>query len=493
MNSTVMNSQSAAEPERAVEHGQLSPGVLGTADIVFMVMAAAAPMGVVVMLMPMAFALGNGGGVPGTYLGAIAAMLLFAVGYVRIIPFVQNAGAFYAYIAASVGRTWGLAAAYVAAFSYFALSASTLAGMAYYCELALHQATGLKLHWAIWAFGGLLLVAYLSYRRITLAAKVLGFALAAEVGLILLLDFAIVAHLGWQGMDLHAFTPDRVLAPGLGVAAIYAFNGVLGVEGTAIYQEEARRREVTVPRATYIAVVLVGLFYVFTAWCLSSAAGATRVAALAKSDPGVFVVNQSSTHLGAWGAHAVSLLVLTSAFAAGLGLFNNSARYLFALGRDGALPKALSQVHPKHGSPYIAAIVLSVALLIVFVLAVLAGLDPLTNVATALVGLGSVGLMALLAITSLVIPIYFAKQRMFGPAVTLAPTVGGLVIATATVLAFMNYPLLTGVDSVVINRLPYLLVTLALFGAAQAMWMRRNNPVVYERIGSTRIEEGPQK
>src|SRR6188474_506601 len=132
MNSTVMTSQSAAESERAVVHGQLSRGVLGTADIVFMVMAAAAPMGVVVMLLPMAFVFGNGGGVPGTYLGAIGAMLLFAVGYVRIIPFVQNAGAFYAYIAASVGRTCGLAAAYVAAFSYFALAASTLSAMAYF-------------------------------------------------------------------------------------------------------------------------------------------------------------------------------------------------------------------------------------------------------------------------------------------------------------------------------------------------------------------------
>ena len=129
MSSTALPRPSAAEPERTLVSARLSSGVLGTSDIVFMVMAAAAPMGVVVMLMPMAFALGNGGGVPGTYLGAIVAMLLFAVGYVRIIPFVQNAGAFYAYISASVGRTLGLAAAYVAAFSYFALSASTLAAM----------------------------------------------------------------------------------------------------------------------------------------------------------------------------------------------------------------------------------------------------------------------------------------------------------------------------------------------------------------------------
>lgn len=490
MSSTPLPGVSAAASERVPAGDQLSMGVLGTSDIVFMVMAAAAPMGVVVMLMPMAFIFGNGGGVAGTYLGAIGAMLLFAIGYVRIIPFVQNAGAFYAYISASVGRTCGLAAAYVAAFSYFALAASTLTAMAYFCELFFERLTGFKQHWSLWAFGGLVLVSYLSYHRITLAARVLGIALAAEVALILLLDFSILAHVGWGAFELLDFTPARIVAPGLGVAAIYAFNGVIGVEGTAIYQEEARRREVTVPRATYIAVVLVGLFYVFTAWCLTSAVGADRVASVAKASPGTFVVDQSLAHLGKWAADAVSLLVLTSSFAAVLGLFNNSARYLYALGRDGMLPRALAQTHPQHHSPHIAGWVLTAALLIVCVLAVLAGLDPLTNVSTALVGLGSVGLMALLAITALTIPIFFARRRMFGLAVTIAPAAGGLVIAAATVLAFLNYSVLTGVDSAVINRLPYVLIALAAFGACQALWLRRKNPALYLRIASTRVEGG---
>jgi len=190
MSSTPLTHPPIANPEPDLTSGRLSSGVLGTSDIVFMVMAAAAPMGVVVTLLPMAFAFGNGGGVPGTYLGATAAMLLFAIGYVRIIPFVQNAGAFYAYIAASVGRIWGLAAAYVAAFSYFALSASTLSAMAYFCELLFERLTGLKLHWSVWAFGGLVLACGLSYHRITLAATVLGVALAAEVALMLFLHYA---------------------------------------------------------------------------------------------------------------------------------------------------------------------------------------------------------------------------------------------------------------------------------------------------------------
>lgn len=468
--------------------GMLSSGALGTADVVFMVVAAAAPMAVVVALMPMAFAFGNGGGVPGVWLGAVAAMLLFAVGYVRIIPYVRNAGAFYAYIAASFGREWGLGAAYAAAFSYFALACSTLGALAFFTEQLFEALAGRSLHWSLWAFLAIALVSWLSYRRITLAAAILGVALVAEFAIVLLLDLKIVHDVPMRAFEFSDFSPVRVLAPGLGIAAIYAFNSMIGVEGTAIYQEEARNRTVTIPRATYLAVAIVGMFYVLTAWCLTAAAGAERVAALARSNPGTFIADISRSHLGEPGAWAVSVLVLTSAFAAVLGLFNNSARYLYALARDGVLPAALANTHPRHHSPHVAALVLSAALCLVFAAAVVMRLDPLLNVATALAGLGSVGLMALLGITSVAIPVFFARHRNMSFANSVPPAVGGLVILAATTLAFMNYSALTGVGSAVINHLPYALILLFLGGLGHALWLRANRRDVYTRIGSSHVD-----
>jgi len=70
--------------------GGLFSGILGTGDIIFMILACAAPMGVLAGIVPLAFAFGNGAGVPGTQLGMSIVMLLFAVGYVRIIPHVRN-------------------------------------------------------------------------------------------------------------------------------------------------------------------------------------------------------------------------------------------------------------------------------------------------------------------------------------------------------------------------------------------------------------------
>jgi amino acid transporter len=470
-------------------HQGLCPGALKTPDLVFMVMATAAPMAVVVALMPLAFAFGNGAGVPGTYLAAVVAMLLFAVGYVRIIPHVRNAGAFYAYIAASFGRTTGLAAAYVAALSYFALSCSTLGALSFFSEELCRITFGVSIRWEVWAISSTVAVAYFAYRRITLAATVLTVALVLEIALLLLLDIAIINTRGLDWSSLEYFSPSNIFAPGLGIAVIYAFDSLLGVEGTAIYQEEARDRDRTVPRATYISILAIGFFYVLTGWCLVIGIGdKNAISEVAGSDPGRFLVGQIKYFMGDVAAISLSWLVVTSAFAASLALFNNAARYAYALARDGVLPASLAQTHAKHRSPHRAVIILSSLLLVVFLVSSLSGLDPLLNISTALVGVGAVGLMALLAVTALGIPVFFARRGVWGLGVTIAPATGGCLIAVATFLAIRNYPALTGVPSGVINYLPVILLVVIAVGIVQARWLLKHNLIVFNDIGSHRVE-----
>lgn len=468
--------------------GQLSARALGTADIVFMVVAAAAPMAVTVGLAPMAFALGNGAGVTLTWLVSLGAMLLFAVGYVRIIPFVRNAGAFYAYISAAIGRSCGLGAAYVAALSYFALACSTLGGLAFFSEQLYEQTTGRHLHWILWGALEVGLVGWLMFRQIKLAASVLGVALVAEILVLATLDVRIVMHAGLHGLDFGVFSPKWLLVPGLGITSIFTFNSMIGIEGTAIYQEEARDAATTVPRATYISLAIVGLFYIFTAWCLTMAVGAENVAAVARASPSTFVTDRCVQYIGALGGTTVGVFVLTSMFAAVLGLSNNCARYLFALARDGVLPQAFARTHPRHRSPHIAGLSITAGLLLVLVVTQILGLNPLLNLQNAMAGLGSVGLMALLGITALIIPVYFLRHGGWTLANSVAPGLGGIAILAATVIAVNNYSALTGVDSTLINRLPYLLLVLAAVGAIQANIIRRRSPQRFLRIGAARVE-----
>lgn len=468
---------------------QLERGVLGTSSIVFMVLAVSAPLAVVVALMPIALAFGNGPGVPGAWILGSIAMLLFAMGYVRQIPFIRNAGAFYAYISASVGRTIGLPAAYVAAVSYLALCLSTLAALAFFCGDLFALVTGVQTPWQLWAALSIVAVSVLAYHRITMVATVLSVALIAEIVMIMALNIAIIIQKGLPAFNLGDFAPSSVFAPGLGVALIYAFNSMIGFESTAIYQEEAANRKVTIPRATYISVIVAGLLYALTAWCLSTAIGSLEVAKVAGADPGHFITARAGDFLGAWSAHAFSVLVVTSAFAATLGLFNNSARYIYALARDGVLPQRLAKTHPVYKSPHVASMFLTLVLAVITVAAAMAGLDPLLNISPMFVGLGSVGLMVLLALTALGIPVFFARRGTYGVTTTVAPAIGGIAIAAATWLAVTNYTALTGVDSPLVNALPWLLVVVAIAGFLQALWMRANRPQAYEKIGASRIED----
>src|SRR4029079_7839281 len=72
-------------------------GNLGVPSIVFMVVAAAAPLGVIGGGGPLGIAGGNGAGFPATFVVSTIILLLFAVGFTALTPYVQEAGAFFSY------------------------------------------------------------------------------------------------------------------------------------------------------------------------------------------------------------------------------------------------------------------------------------------------------------------------------------------------------------------------------------------------------------
>lgn len=478
----------APAPE-APRRAALASASLGARHIVFMVVAAAAPMAVVIAIMPIALALGNGVGTPGMFLVASLVLLVFSLGYTRMSPHVRNAGAFYAYIAHGLGKPLGLVAAYVAVIAYNSLSAATCGALAFFAHDTANSLLGIDLPWTVWAAVAIAIVAVLGYRKITLTARVLGVALLAEVLVLLALDVAILIDRGPGAFSFEVFAPTNVFGGVVGVAIIYAFSSYLGFEGTAIYAEEARDPKRAVPRATYAAVAIVGTFYVITSWSLLAAYGGDRSVAIAGEDPGGFVFGLTDRFIGSAVTDITNVLIVTSAFAAVLAFHNAAARYFFALSRDGFLPAALSRTHSRHGSPYVAGMT-QVAVLVVIVGGfAVAGLDPLLNLSTAMTGFGAVGLLALLTVTSAAIAAFFWRRGERGGRTTVAPIAATLGLGTATVLALANYPSLTGSDSQLINSLPWIYLPVVAVGLGFALWVRRRAPETYAQIGSTPLAE----
>lgn len=106
---------------KATPTNQLRRNSLGLIAVTFMVISAAAPLTGVAGAMPLAFLLGNGTGIPLTFLLLTLVMLAFAAGYVAMSRHVTNAGAFYAYAARGLGGHLGGAVAITAMVSYNAM------------------------------------------------------------------------------------------------------------------------------------------------------------------------------------------------------------------------------------------------------------------------------------------------------------------------------------------------------------------------------------
>ena len=96
----------------------LRKNALGVPHIVFFVIAAAAPLTAVVGVTPAAFMLGNGPGVPVTFILVGLLYLVFSIGFTAMSGHVLSAGGFYAYIKAGLGPAFGVAGALIALVTY---------------------------------------------------------------------------------------------------------------------------------------------------------------------------------------------------------------------------------------------------------------------------------------------------------------------------------------------------------------------------------------
>ncbi|WP_169304039.1 APC family permease [Arthrobacter sp. CAU 1506] len=464
---------------------QLKGESIATRHIVASVIAAAAPIAGIVGLVPLAILLGNGVGTPGAILLIAMLLVLFSVGFVRIVPHVRNAGAFYAYVSQGIGKATGLGTAYVLTLSYIALSIGVVGGFGFFGQELLHR-VGIDIPWIWCAVFGILAATALSISGIQVAARVLLAILVLETLALLVMDVGILAQVGLGAFSFDAFNPNVVFSGAIGVAAIYGFSCFLGFEGTAIYAEEAKDANQAVPKATYIVIVLVGLFYGLSAWVLIAGAGFDQAVGRSGEDPGLFVYGLAEQYVGSGLSNVIGTLNIVSLFAGALAFQNAGARYLFALGRDGVLPNQFAHTSPRLGSPIPALLVVGGLALVVTVAFYAAGQDPFVGLSTTMTGFGTIGLIASLTVTSFAIGIFFFRRGERTVAKVGAPILAGVLLAACAVAGIVNYDALAGSESSM-TWLPVMHVVMFAGGIAFAIWSRTKKRSTYENLGTTRV------
>lgn len=438
--------KSTVAPETSTETGvRRLRGSLGVAGIVFIVVAAASPLGVIGGPVPIGIAFGNGAGFPFTYIIATVVLVLFAVGFTAATPFVKSAGAFYAYVDKGLGRGPGIGAAFVALFSYLALEAGVFGLFGPGLNGLLTSWGVAEVPWWIYAGIGLIVVATLGYFRIEISGRVLAVLLIAEVAIVLALDAAVVFSGGGpEGFSTGIFDPAQIVsgAPGFGI--LFAILSFIGFEATAIFRDEAKDPDRTIPKATYIALVVIGVFYAVSSWVLITANGQSTIVEAATANLGGILSETTTTYLGAAGGHIIQVLFVTSLFACILSFHNIVSRYVFQLSNNRVLPHALSLPHPRFGSPARASIAATVIVLVLIVVAVALNLDPIAQFYTWLGGISSVGIVLLLVLTSVSVIALFRKEKhgLSSWKTWIAPGLGLLGLLVFLFVILQNLPAL---------------------------------------------------
>jgi amino acid transporter len=478
------------------EYDRLKPNAVGLFEVIFMAVATAAPITAMTGNVPVAVGFGNGTGAPAGYIFATVVLTIFAVGYVAMARYITAAGAFYGYISHGLGQVVGMASGLLACLAYIVFEASLIGIFSSFAHTTFQDQLGLSVPWQVFAFVMLVLNAVLAYFDINFTAKVLAVLLITEISVLAVMAFAVLfAGGGSDGIPLEPINPfNAFTGPAAGLGLFFAFWSWVGFESTAMYGEESREPKRIIPRATLITVIGVGVFYVFVSWMAIAGNGLSQSVQIAQKDAFSVFFDPTRQFVGQWAVLIFQWLIITGSFACGMAFHNCAARYLYAIGREGFISRALGKTHPTHGSPYVASFVQTGIAATIIVLFWIAGQDPYLGLYTLMAILGTFAILVVQTLCSFAVIGYFRNNhpearhwfRTF-----LAPLLGGIGMATVVLLLILNSATAAGdaSETILFKLIPWIIVGVFLAGMALALYLRARNPERYRTIGRIIYED----
>jgi amino acid transporter len=460
-------------------------GDLNTFQLLFGILAYNAPLVAVVAFLPLTIGYGNGLGAPVSYLASAVIVGFFASGFLKMSRHIDNPGGFYSYIAVGLGREAGLGASFLAVTTYYLL---LLGGYALCGVLLGSFVTGTlggpDIAWWVWAAVCQVVVGVFGYVNVELSARVLTLFMCCETVLILVYEAVVVFRGGATGLSASSFTPDNVFSGSIGIGLLFAMLSFTGFEVTAVFRDEVRDPDRTIPRAAYGFIAVIGIGYAASTWVIIQAYGPAQAVTAAATDPTGSVTATVQTFLGGVGIDLVSALLITSGFASLLAVHNVLARYVFNLGVDRILPNRLGVVHPRHGSPHQASIFASMLIVVGYMVSVVLQADPSVLYAQ-LWGIFGYALQVLLALTTIAVLVFMWRVRPSDTTVwhrVFAPGLALVGLAVTLWLATKNIALLIPGEGAVTITYVALAGSMAA-GVVYALVLKRGRPSTYQHIG----------
>jgi amino acid transporter len=281
----------------------------------------------------------------------VCVLVASAIGaFAKKIP---TAGFAYTFNTHGFGKLGGFMSGWILAFSYAMVGPMLLAAIGALTSAFFQTQWNINIPW--WAFTvafGVIVwgIGILGVSRTATTALIF---LALEVSVMMALFVTILAKGGAQGISLAPFNPANSLngISGLGIGLLWGILYFVGFESAGTLGEETRNARRSIPVALFTAVGVIGVFYVLSGWAASLGYGSNHVHAFVND--GSPWTTLTSTYWGSGVVWIVSLTALNSIFANLISGINATVRVLFAMGREGLIPRGLGQTTAR-GNPSVA-------------------------------------------------------------------------------------------------------------------------------------------
>ena len=482
-----------ADVDRAVTtatgQNELAHGTLRVWDAIAISVSLIAP-GMAMLLNVSGVALVAGGSTPLAFLlGGIACLALafVVIGFTRRMA---SAGYAYTYASRSLGKEAGFMAGWLYFGGFICFVPMTMSGVGYLAANLLGVNPNL---WILFFFIGMALLLVLSIVRIKVTTRIQLVVAIVTVAVIVIVDLFTTAKGGANGQALSAFSFGHTLSGGFnGVfyGIILGVTSYIGFETAADFGEETANPRRNIPIAIIAATLFVVVFYLWTTYSMAIGFGVNNGAKWGADPVGLQTI--ANTYVAHWVGTLVEIGGMCAAFIVCVACVTAGTRTLFAMGREGVLPRIFAHTHPRFKTPIYATITVVIvasvmALIMGYPLADSAFGAPFSNYyfwATAGTLLVIV-VYIMLCIGGIVFFHRTRDSRRWNPLVHVGvPVIGAIVFGAA--LYGSVHPTPPGI----LKWTPYLAIVWVLLGIGVVLWLRASRPDAVARIGSILGEEG---
>lgn len=315
---------------------------------------------------------GKGAGIASPVSIIIAMIGMCAVAWIisRFARRIHAAGSLYDYVTEAFGERIGFVAGWV---YYGGVIALTLAiGLAFggFLHDTLFFNHGVELEWFWYSIAFWVVAAAMMIRGVAISTRVqLVLGLGSFLIILAFSIWVIIKVSGDGGLSGAPFNPSSSDQGWNGIffGVLYAVIMFIGFESSANLAEETKNPRKHLPLAIFGSCIAVGIFYIIVTYAQAVGFGLSVQDWLAAFPPLYALAADprfGSTNFG----ELVQWIVVIDIAAVGLGTAVGSSRGVFALARDGRLPKVLASVHPKYKTPWIASTALAVASIILIII-----------------------------------------------------------------------------------------------------------------------------